>query len=149
MELGLKGRARLTHLNLRKEFHGEDVAAGVDLRLVLAATADDLVHFGAALKSLLYDNGNLRLPYLKPLQLTVDFADHTLHISDLTFDGVTFSKFSITAEADAKVELAFNAAVSNLDLEHLPRLGALLLEELVSIDIEAAQGELPLEGKAA
>jgi hypothetical protein len=142
VELSLKGRARLTHLNLRTEYHGEEKALGVDLRLVLATDADDLVHFGAALKSLLYDNGNLRLPYLKPLQLTCEFEDHVLHIADLSFDGVTFRRFAITAEAEARIEVAFNASISDLELDALPRLGEMLLEELVSVDIEAAQGEL-------
>ena len=149
MELELAGRARLTHLNLRKEFHGEDVALGVDLRLIYAGGMEDLVHFGAALKALLYEGQSPRLPYLKPLQLTCAYEEHVLHISDMTFDGTTLSKFQITTSAEGHVEIAFNASISAVDMASLPALGALLLIEEVNIDIEPVQGELFKEPSAA
>lgn len=150
MDLEIKGQALLKNVNIRREFHGEEVELGVDLRLVLKGDADDLVHFGAALKSLLYaDGGELRLPYLKPLHLSCEFKDHTLHIADMSFDGAVFGKFVITPEIEGKVELAFNVAMSQAPLECLVGLAALLLEERCNIDIEPMQGALELEGEAA
>lgn len=149
MDLDIAGQALLKNLNLRREHHGEDVALGLDLRLKLGVDADALVHFGSALKSLLYEGMNLRMPYIKPLQLTCEFKDHVLHIADLSFDGVCFSKFCITAEPEGKVELEFNASISAASTEYLPQLAALLIEEVCNIDIEPAQGSLDLGGKAA
>jgi hypothetical protein len=149
MDLNLAGQALLKNLNLRREVHGEDVELGVDLRLHLRGTTEDLVHFGAPLKNLLYADGmELRMPYLKPLHLASEFKDHTLHIADMTFDVVTFSKFVIEAQPEGHVELAFNASLSMAPPECLPRLAELLIAEACNIDIEPVQSSLGLEDAA-
>lgn len=142
MELSLRGRAKLVNLNLRREHAGEELQLGVDLKLTLPATADELVYFGSPLRSMLYEGQSLRMPQLEPLKLSTIFEDHALHIAAMSFDGVTFSKFVLAPQPESKVEITFNASITNLDPGALPELGALLLEDTCSIETEAAQGEL-------
>lgn len=141
----IAGQALFKNLNVRRELHGEDKALGIDLRFELHADAHALSEFGPELRTLLYAEGSqLRMPYLKPLQLITEYHDHTLHVADISFDGVTICKFVITAEPQGIISIAFNVAMSDADADCLAPLSALFIDQMCNVDIEPMQRTLDL-----
>ena len=143
MELEIAGQAIIKNINVRANYHNTERELGVDLRLVMHTDADVLANFSPTLRAMLFDDANkLRMPELKPLGLTIEYEDHTLHIADLSYDAVKLSKFEITPEPEGRVQVAFTASMINIDAANLGPLALLFLDEVVNVDIEAAQGDL-------
>jgi hypothetical protein len=105
--------------------------------------------FSPTLRSLLYTEADapefrtLRVPDLKPLQLTTEAEYHVLNIGALTVDNVTCTKFEIAPENYGRVVITFTVSISDFDPDGLPDVARLFLDQTVSIDIEPMQASLP------
>jgi hypothetical protein len=153
MELDIAGQAIIKNVNMRAEHHGEDRELGVDLKLELRTNADVLANLSTELKDMLWleddTTRRLRVPELKPLKLDVCFENHTLHLADLSYDGVTVHKFEVDPEPDGAVNLTMTVSMSKVQETVLPPLAAALLDHVVNIDIEPMQAGLELVVAAA
>jgi hypothetical protein len=149
MELMLAGQAVIKNLNVRAEQHDEDRVLAVDLKLSLTTDCNALAVFSPTLRSLLYTEADapefrtLRVPDLKPLQLTTEAEYHVLNIGALTVDNVTCTKFEIAPENYGRVVITFTVSISDFDPDGLPDVARLFLDQTVSIDIEPMQASLP------
>lgn len=128
-----KQSAKVQHVNLREEKHGEDPVLGADVKLVFDASNDFLGQLSPTLKSALYASDVeatgqislvdaeqhlpvLRYPQLGPLTWAGDFAaELTLHgakkADDVVFERATIGKISLCPKEGGTVEVTCRAQV--------------------------------------
>ena len=90
MSITYTGQAEIKHINLRKEGATEDKTLAADIKLVFVTDADFVAPFGAALKSLLWnETGSPRIPGMAPVEfegkikgLSVALAHQKVKFSD-------------------------------------------------------------------
>jgi len=128
-----KLQAKVAHVNLREEKHGEDPVLGADVKLVADVSNDFLGQLSGTLKSALYASDVeatgqlslvdasehlpvLRFPQLGPLTWSGDFdAVLTLHgakkADDVVFEKARINKIALAPKEGGTVELTFRAQV--------------------------------------
>lgn len=129
----LKQQAKVAHVNLREEKHGDDPVLGADVKLVADVSNDFLGQLSGTLKSALYASDVeatgqlslvdaeqhlpvLRYPQLGPLTWAGDFdAALTFHgakkADDVVFEKAHIGKLSFAPKEGGTVEVTFRAQV--------------------------------------
>lgn len=157
--------AQLTHLNTRKEKHGEDTVVAVDLDLCVQVDADELLSqlclgdHQPLVKALWVDDahGSVRDPSISTLRLTHKLEGHTLRFStdlDENYQSgtliadATIKKFKLEAQNGRMINLRFQAQVHPTKNE-LAKYAEGLKQEHVRISIEQGpQLELAVDNKS-
>lgn len=125
--------AKVAHVNLREEKHGEDPVLGVDVKLVTDLSNDFLGQLSPTLKSALYASDVeatgqlslvdasqhlpvLRYPQLGPLAWAGEFdAELTFHgakkADDVVFERARVNKIHLAPKEGGTVEVTFRAQV--------------------------------------
>lgn len=143
----ISGKATINAINVRSEFHGDDRALGVDVKVTVMTDLNVLAMFSPTLRAFLYEEPEgkqpiLRESHLQPLRYDLKAENHTVHLSDETYDGCTVDKFELLPEQYGAIALSFKVSVSGFDPEHLPKLAGMLLDQVAQIEIDPVQGDL-------
>lgn len=152
MDLDLAGKATVKHIQMRKEFAGEDKQLGVDIKLKLVTDLEVLALFSPTLRSFLYDESGrdaaqktapiLLQNNLEPLKFSMRAENHSIAIGEHTFEPVVVDSFEIEPEQHGAVIVHMKVSIKNADPDILPDLAAIMLDEVANIDIEPMQGSL-------
>jgi hypothetical protein len=152
-ELTTPTTARLAHVNMRTEKHGEDDATAIDLKFTMAAANDALAMFHPRLREALYFNRdgeqgqesvegvppalpNRLFPSMAPIAWDTELSGATVIVdyglggeSNITFGDCRVNAFKLAPIEGGSVEITFRVQTSDIPAGALDKLSGLLNRE--------------------
>lgn len=148
MNVEFKNKAAVKHVNVRREWHGDDAVVAVDIKVAIDLKNDDLAWLnldGETFKQGFWnDDGAPRFPIVPALPLSVSEDKHLVKLQTQELSPVTVKKFSVTPKSNNVAHVVFTVSTEIID-GVLDGLVALIDNDLVDCVVQPLNEELDLE----
>lgn len=146
--LHIIGKAKLVHINARKEGPEDAKELATDLKFTLRTDSDFLIYFHPQLRVMLFDKtGEPRFPLMGPVDWDYEFQKMRLTMDPMTldpelrFEGVKLKKWIFQPRQNGKVDVSFSAQVKP-DRQEFGIIGRALIAEEVTLFVQSENGDL-------
>lgn len=146
--LHIIGKAKLVHLNARKEGPEDEKILASDLKFALTTSSDFLIYFHSQLRLMLFTKeGDPRFPLMGPVDWDYEFLNMKLTVDPMTLDpelrfhGVKLKKWVFQPKKGGKVDVSFSAQVKP-DRQEFGIIGRALIAEEVTLTVLSENGDL-------
>ena len=135
------GLANIQHMNTRKQGPEDDKELAVDIKLTTRTSMKVCDFFDEQLAEFLFlSSGAVRNEFQEPIAYKYELLNYTAAVADMTFDGVSVKKITLSPADGFQIDLTFQ--LSFKPLSNQVALFAEYLQEMIPIKLQPMNAEL-------